>query len=54
MGDWEKGNKGQTTVCKISKLRGHVGQTQEYNRYFMITINGMQRLKIVDYLLLYT
>ena len=34
---------------KIYKLQGHTVQHREYSQYFIITINGVQPLKIVNH-----
>ena len=34
---------------KINKLQGYITQHEEYTQYFMITINGVEPLKIVTH-----
>ena len=34
-------------MYKISKLQGYIVQHREYSQYFIITINGVQPLKIM-------
>ena len=35
------------TRYKINKLQGYIVQHREYSQYFIITINGVQPLKVV-------
>ena len=44
-GDYEV----QTTMYKISKLQGYIAQYKEYSQNFIITIIGVQPLKIVNH-----
>ena len=39
----------QTTVHKIDKLQGYIVQHRECRQYFLITIDGVQPLKIVSH-----
>lgn len=39
----------QTTVYKTNKPQGHIAQHRKYGQYFMITLNGVQPLKIVNH-----
>ena len=39
----------QTTTYEINKLQGHNAQHREYSQYLIITINGVQPLKIVNH-----
>ena len=36
------------TMYKINKLQGHTVQHREYSQYFIVTINGLKPLKIVN------
>ena len=36
-------------MYKINRLQGYIVQHREYDLYFIITINGVQALKIVNY-----
>ena len=38
----------QTIMYKINKLQGYIVQHREYSKYFIITINGVQPLKITN------
>ena len=37
------------TMDKINKLQGYIIQHREYSQYFIITINRVQPLKIVNH-----
>ena len=39
----------KTTMYKINKLQGYIVQYREYSQYFIITINGIKPLKIVNH-----
>ena len=40
-------------MYKINNLQGHIVQHREYSQYFIITINGVQPLKIVNHYLVH-
>ena len=38
-----------TTMYKINKLQGYIAQHREDSQYFLITLNGVETVKILNH-----